>query len=379
MRKMASVCTIKDLTPVPKTDNLLIVSMHENLYTVLGNRAQNLEIGEKVVYFEVDSLLPLEPCYDFLKARCYNDRLKKYRIKAMKMRGVYSFGLILKGSDIGIDLSTYNSGDDLTEILGVGKFEPVDDASPRPHKKSWKDPFMRFKWFRWIDAKFFNKGLEDFPTYIIPKSDEENLWNNPEFFTEHLHDGNYISIKMEGKSVTCFWEKTWYGKKFKVFGRNKELCEPFEIKWFNKNIAPKLLKSSWTKEHNVVLQGECCAPKIQSGIYKNGIHFYVYKIKDLETKSYLTLEQMRMYCKMHDLETVPILEGVKLNDFKSIKDLYNFTESLGFVPSENVYNVVDPKKNKNARHHEGIVVASSDRNAKNWSFKVKSQEYQLGK
>lgn len=376
MRKMASVCTIKNLKPVPKTDNLLIVSMNENLYTVLGNKQMNLAEGEKVVYFEVDSLLPLEPCYDFLKARCYNDKLKRYRIKAMKMRGVYSFGLILKGSDVGLDLSSYNSGDDLTEKLNVGKFEPFDDRTPRPHKKSWKDPFMRFKWFRWIDAKF-NKGLEDFPTFIIPKSDEENLWNHPEFFDDHKNDDCYISIKMEGKSVTCYWEKSkFFGKKFKVFGRNKSLAEPYEIKWFKNNIAPKMLGKKW---HNVVLQGECCAPKVQGGIYKNGVHFYVYKIKDLETNSYLTFEQMKMYCELHGLETVPIVKFMSLKDFKSGEELYKFTEKMGFIPSEDVHNIVNPMKNKNARHHEGIVVASCDRNVSNWSFKVKSQEYMLGK
>lgn len=369
---MASVCTVKSLEPVKNTDNLVVISMNENLYNVLGNKQMNLNVGDKVVYFEVDSILPLEERYTFLK-KCYKESLKGYLIKAMKMRGVYSFGLILKGEDVGLDLTKYNPRDDLTQALNVRKYEVQDPPSHGHIEDTWKKPFIRFFEIFW-DGKFFKKHLEDFPTNIIPKSDEENLWNNPELFDKHKNDANYISVKMEGKSVTCFWDRKLLRKVFKVFGRNKELSDPGEIKWFTDNIGSKMKNKSW---RNVVLQGEFCSPKIQKGIYQNGTHFYVFKIKDLDTGAYLSLDAMKMYCELHGLETVPILDK-NLNEFKTREELAKYVETLGFIPGDNVYNIVNPKKNKLARHHEGIVVTSYDRNHSNWSFKVKSQEYQLG-
>lgn len=381
MRKMASVVTIKDILPVPKTDNLVVMSMHENLFNVLCNKCMNLNVGDKAVYFEVDSILPIEEPYEFLRSKCYNDRLKGFRIKAMKMRGIISQGLLFSGDVLGLNLDNFKSGDDLTDILHVRKFEPVDDASPRREKMTWKTPFMRFKWFRKLNAYFTGETeLEDFPTHLIPKSDEDNLWNNPQFFEQYHDKDSYISVKMEGKSVTCYKEPKKFSRhsKFKVFGRNKSLYEPDELKFFEDNIKNKV-------EDGVIIQGEFCSPKILKGIYQNGTHYYVYKIKRMPKcgdgrGEYFTYSEMLEYCKRHDLETVPMLEKT-LKDFKDIPALYKYVETMGFLPSEDVYRIVNPKRNKNALHHEGIVIASCNRNElmSNWSFKVKSQEYMLGK
>lgn len=387
MRKMASVVTIRDIVPVPDTDNLIIITMVENLFKVLGNKQQGLNINDKVVYFETDAILPVEPQYEFLRSKCYNDRLKGYRIKAMKMRGVISQGLIFKGSDLGLNLACYDSGYDLTERLHVRKFEPVDDASPRCEKKTWKTHFMRFAWFRKLNAFITHETeLEDFPVHLISKSDEDNLWNNPQFFTRYHDLKSYITVKMEGKSVTCYKEPRKFSRhaKFKVFGRNKSLYEPAELKWFDEHIKDKV-------ENNIILQGEFCAPKVMKGIYHNGTHYYIYKIRSIHEDMLgsivahdFTLTEMIEYCDKHGLETVPILDKT-LKDFDSIAALYEYTEQQGFIPADDVNVIYDPKVEKCAKHHEGIVVASFDRNGMttqgpaDWSFKVKSQEYMLEK
>lgn len=376
MRNMAYVVTIKDVKPIEGKDRIEYVSFKENDYSVIAQKG--LKVNDKVVYCEVDSILPVNEKFEFLRSRCFKDSLNGFLIKAMKMNGLYSFGIIFKPEDLGLDASKLKSKQDLTDVLQVRKYEPIEDRSPvenklPPLKKKIKSLLMRYALTRFIGKRLFVKSLEkeDFPTWLIPKSDEDNLANNPEWFEKYKNSDNYITVKMEGKSVTCYFENKkflWFKKSiFKVFGRNVPLTEKKELEFF-KSIGDKI------KNSHVILQGEYCAPHIQRGIYKNGSHFYIYKIKDLLTNHYYTYEQMQNFATAHNLELVPLVDK-KLSDFKFIEDIYNFADKIYF--KEGDISKIITRKSKFTKNHEGIVVRSNDINKDNWSFKVKSREYQL--
>ena len=376
MRNMAYVVTVKDVKPIEGKDRIEYVSFKENDYSVIAQKG--LKTNDKVVYIEVDSILPVDEKFEFLRSRCFKESLNGFLIKAMKMNGLYSFGIVFKPSDLGLDASELKSKQDLTDTLGVRKYEPIEDRSPvenklPPLKKRIKSLLMRYSLTRPIGRKLFVKSLEkeDFPTWLIPKSDEDNLANNPEWFEKYKNSDNYITVKMEGKSVTCYFEDKkflWFKKSiFKVFGRNVPLTEKKELEFF-KSIGDKI------KNSHVILQGEYCAPHVQRGIYKNGSHFYIYKIRDLLTNQYYTYEQMQNFASAHGLELVPLVDK-KLADFKSIEDIYNFADRLYF--KEGDISKIITNKSKFTKNHEGIVVRSNDINKDNWSFKVKSREYQL--
>ena len=376
MRNMAYVVTVKDVKPIEGKDRIEYVSFKENDYSVIAQKG--LKTDDKVVYIEVDSILPVDEKFEFLRSRCFKDSLNGFLIKAMKMNGLYSFGIVFKPSDLGLDASELKSKQDLTDTLGVRKYEPIEDRSPvenklPPLKKRIKSLLMRYSLTRPIGRKLFVKSLEkeDFPTWLIPKSDEDNLANNPEWFEKYKNTDNYITVKMEGKSVTCYFEDKkflWFKKSiFKVFGRNVPLTEKKELEFF-KSIGDKI------KNSHVILQGEYCAPHVQRGIYKNGSHFYIYKIRDLLTNQYYTYEQMQNFASAHGLELVPLVDK-KLSDFESIEDIYNFADRLYF--KEGDISKIITNKSKFTKNHEGIVVRSNDINKNNWSFKVKSREYQL--
>ena len=376
MRNMAYVVTVKDVKPIEGKDRIEYVSFKENDYSVIAQKG--LKTDDKVVYIEVDSILPVDEKFEFLRSRCFKESLNGFLIKAMKMNGLYSFGIVFKPSDLGLDTSELKSKQDLTDTLGVRKYEPIEDRSPvenklPPLKKRIKSLLMRYSLTRPIGRKLFVKSLEkeDFPTWLIPKSDEDNLANNPEWFEKYKNTDNYITVKMEGKSVTCYFEDKkflWFKKSiFKVFGRNVPLTEKKELEFF-KSIGDKI------KNSHVILQGEYCAPHVQRGIYKNGSHFYIYKIRDLLTNQYYTYEQMQNFATAHGLELVPLVDK-KLSDFESIEDIYNFADRLYF--KEGDISKIITNKSKFTKNHEGIVVRSNDINKNNWSFKVKSREYQL--
>ena len=376
MRNMAYVVTVKDVKPIEGKDRIEYVSFKENDYSVIAQKG--LKTDDKVVYIEVDSILPVDKKFEFLRSRCFKESLNGFLIKAMKMNGLYSFGIVFKPSDLGLDASELKSKQDLTDTLGVRKYEPIEDRSPvenklPPLKKRIKSLLMRYSLTRPIGRKLFVKSLEkeDFPTWLIPKSDEDNLANNPEWFEKYKNTDNYITVKMEGKSVTCYFEDKkflWFKKSiFKVFGRNIPLTEKRELEFF-KSIGDKI------KNSHVILQGEYCAPHVQRGIYKNGSHFYIYKIRDLLTNQYYTYEQMQNFATAHGLELVPLVDK-KLSDFESIEDIYNFADKIYF--KEGDISKIITNKSKFTKNHEGIVVRSNDINKDSWSFKVKSREYQL--
>jgi len=127
MRKLASIQKIKKIKQHNNADKL-------ELATILGWQVivpkEQFKENDLVVYFEIDSLLPDEKRYEFLKKTSWNGRYNKIRLKSIKLRGEISQGLILPLNNFPeINFSTLNEGDDLTKILGIEKYEPIIPAS----------------------------------------------------------------------------------------------------------------------------------------------------------------------------------------------------------------------------------------------------------
>ena len=122
MRKLASIQEIISFEAIPEADRI-------ELARVMGWSAvvkkDEFTVGDKVVYFEVDSYLPMEEKYEFLAKSSYrkNEYLGEgYRIKTQRLRGCLSQGLIMPLS-IDSRLENLEVGTDVTELLGVRKWE----------------------------------------------------------------------------------------------------------------------------------------------------------------------------------------------------------------------------------------------------------------
>ena len=97
MRKLASVQIISKIEKHPNADNLLIAS-------VLGwesiiNKKDNYQVGDKVIFFEIDSFLPCIDEFEFLRKSCYKNSPilgEGLRLKTVRLRGNLSQGLIMK-------------------------------------------------------------------------------------------------------------------------------------------------------------------------------------------------------------------------------------------------------------------------------------------
>jgi RNA ligase (TIGR02306 family) len=86
MNKLASIELIKEIVPIPNADSI-------ELAKVLGYQAVvkkgEFQVGQKIVFVLPDTVLPDYPWFSEYKKYC------KTRIKAVKIRGVWSMGLIL--------------------------------------------------------------------------------------------------------------------------------------------------------------------------------------------------------------------------------------------------------------------------------------------
>jgi RNA ligase (TIGR02306 family) len=140
--KLATVETVTAVLPHHNADSLEIVR-------VLGYECivqkDKFAVGHRVILIQPDTVLPDEPWAAVFRAR-------SNRVKACKLRGVWSFGIVMPISTWPA-LVAYGdivSGTEVSEIIGVSKYEP-----PAPQDLS--------------AAGFLPCGL--------PKTDEER-WQN---------------------------------------------------------------------------------------------------------------------------------------------------------------------------------------------------------
>jgi RNA ligase (TIGR02306 family) len=303
------------------------------------------------VYFEIDSLLPEWPEFEFLRQSSWNQSLERYRLRTAKLRGVVSQGLALPLSSIAARLSAQLAsvpidlieGADLTEILGIEKYEPA------------------------IPAQL--EGLVRPFSWPIAKTDELRLESDPDLLSAISGKAYYITAKLDGTSGSFILAESEAGIEFHVCSRNYSLVEN-ETNTFWR-IARKydiegLLRAELaTSGRLLAIQGEVCGPGIQSNrLNLSEPDLFVFNIMDVRTGNKLALDGMRAFCAANGLRMVPVLqEG---SDF-------SFTQEDLFRMSEFLYHDVLPEARRE-QEAEGIVVRSADQSV---SFKKVSNRFLL--
>lgn len=378
---MAYIATIKDVAPIQGKDRIQYVSFNENGYGVIADKS--FSVGDKVVYIEVDAILPVKPQFEFLRKRCFKEELNGFLIKNMKMCGVYSNGIIF---DMSFVKKQYKPGTDVTDELGIRKYEPEDDASPKEDTKKLFHFLMSHKITRIIAKLIYPKAniCGDFPVQYIAKSDETNIQNEKQMFDKWIDISCYVTRKMEGQSVTMIMIPKGRKYETRIYSRNS-IGNESHFEFAKKIKLDDIFALIWKTEHKrYAFQGEFCSPSVQKGIYKNGTHFYVYTVKDIDENKMLDFESYTSICKRYGFETVPkIVSHVSLKDlFGDVTNMQDYTERQWFKVGEDPclrstsFDDIDGKKYSKPEYHrwEGIVVRGLNNE---FSFKVKSNEYAL--
>jgi hypothetical protein len=364
-RKLASIMTIKEVADIEGKDKIGYVSFNETGWEVIGSKS--LKPGDKVLYLEYDSIIP-EKTLDKLdanttinlKKRCWSIKHNGCLIRAMKMSGKISYGILFEYRELIrlFDQSEWDKlspGTDLTEKLGILKRD--DEAGAVSVQE--KSTFLQ-KWYNIIMWKVFRKKkkkvLGSWPIFL-QKTDESRVHALPPETLEQFKDKNvYISEKIDGQSLTC----AIYKKNFYVCSRNmalymkpvkkaiKELIPQNASKQVDKYLASickydlvnSMNKLKHDPQRNIMAWHDFAIQAEQAGlgIQKNplnlkGIELFVFNIFDIEEKRYLKVNAMEKIVyglnewaspSAAKLQTVPILQkGIKFiwNTIKELEDL----------------------------------------------------------
>ena len=236
-RALAYITTIKGIYPIEGYDR---VEHAEVLgWRVIVSKSDNFKVGDKCVYFEVDSLCPKDDVrFSFLEKR-------HYKIKTIKMCGVYSQGLIMP-------ISVFNEIDpniaentDVTDLLKIKYYVEEDnqrksnpDSKPTLnskynflYKKKFIKKMLKYSWFRVLFYKLFGtkkkKNEKAFPTNFpyVHKTDEERIENMP--WILNYENPLIVTEKVDGTSCTYILERKKHNKyEFYVTSRNvRQLTE----------------------------------------------------------------------------------------------------------------------------------------------------------
>jgi RNA ligase (TIGR02306 family) len=357
-RKLASIQRINQILPIERADMIELIIV--NSWKVVAAKSVSHKVNDLVVYCEIDSFLPIEPEFEFLRKSSFKKMgdQEGFRLKTIKLRGQISQGLIIPLEDAikvilrrnpsSIMIAAENS--DVSEMLGIVKYDPP------------------------IPANLAGKVKGNFPSFIR-KTDEERVQNLTAEYEEMKQHTYYTSEKLDGSSATFYVRDGVFG----VCSRNLELAEPEpfvpgQMIMCQDGIERLVQENSFWKvaremdlkakmlalEKNISIQGELIGEGIQGNPYKiKGQTVKFYNAFDIDAYEYFSYDEFVLLIYNMGLKTVPILDdNFKLPD--------TIDELLLLAEGKSVF--ADTQR-------EGIVIRSLDRKI---SFKAISNKFLLG-
>jgi hypothetical protein len=303
-RKLASIQKITKLLPIQGADRIELAEvLGWNVVVEKGIYA----VGSLVVYCEIDSILPENPEFEFLRER-------KFRIKTIKLRGQISQGICFPTSILPANIEIIEDLD-VTKILGIKKWEPYQDEQ-RCQKQTGK--IMYPKWMpQWIQRiihnfKFAreyyrqNSGQKSFPS-LIPKTDETRVQVLQPLLDKYTGTQCYVTEKIDGSSITIYQ----INGKFGVCSRNIDLKRD-ETDKFWKTVLEHDLENKFKKvfgDENIALQGELIGEGIQGNKYHlKGLDIYFFNVFFIKKYAYGNMNELIEICQKLNEKTVPILD-----------------------------------------------------------------------
>jgi RNA ligase (TIGR02306 family) len=305
-RKLATVRVVSELKPIEGAD-LIELAIVDGWQCVVKKGEFN--VGDKVIYCEIDSLLPIKPEYEFLRKSCYRkmpDGTEGFRVKSMRLRGQLSQGLLLPvlslnseeyvvekrdgeyflmevGSVPYSPVMVLNEGIDVTRYLGIIKYELP------------------------IPANLAGLVKGNFPSFLR-KTDEERIQNVGWVLGRFEDTEFYATEKIDGSSSTFYIKEGTFG----VCSRNLELKETDDNTFWTiaRTIELEKKMKAYKESHgfNFALQGETHG----LGIQKNKYRLYDVKIRffnmfNIDEQRFVDLDEFEAALKEMELEMVPII------------------------------------------------------------------------
>ena len=304
MRKMATIQIIRDITPIEGAD--AIVLAHINGWAAVV-KADEFSVGQYVVFCEIDSWVPHEIAPFLNKGKEPREYLgvKGERLRSVKLRKQLSQGLILPLNILPQD--NYPEGEDVSEILGIVKYEPP------------------------VPVQLAGQVKGNFPS-LVSKTEEERV-QNIRGLEKYLDEVFVETEKLHGTSVSFVLNENG---EMEVCSRNLSLKEDennLYWKLAKKNDASSMLKSvrnyyeaTGVSVKSVAIQGEGVGQGVQKG-WEYGIQipeFFLFTIQVNGVK--IAEEDFQYISTTLDVKSVPQVRRATLRQL--VGDAENISSAL---------------------------------------------------
>jgi len=306
-RKLASIQTILSLSPIVGADAILLAKV---LGWELVVKKTEFQVGDRCVYFEIDSVLPIAQWNDHLR----KEPNKPLRIKTIRLRGQLSQGLAMPLSII--PTGEYEMGQDVTTLVGVTKYEPV------------------------VPAHLSGMAKGNFPAFLH-KTDETRLQSEPRVLDEAISKGLVLvgTLKMDGTSFTAYRRDDEFG----VCSRNLDLKETEGNAHWRMARKLKLEEILRSEPRNLSIQGEICGPSIQAnrlGLSESKL--YLFNLFDIDAGKYLSHTELSAFAEKHMLNMVPTVYRLDFGGVvgpRDVNHLLDIAKNLNYdngTPAEGI-------------------------------------------
>ena len=295
-RKLATMEKVLKVTPIGNSDFLEKITVRG--WDLVSKKGE-FKPGDKCIFFEIDSLIPKgKECFEFLRKTSWVERLKGFRIRTIRLRGVVSQGLALPLEHFP-EFKNMPEGTDLTKTLGVTVYEPYVNLSMNSNAKG------------------------AFPTFLKGTS-LERIQNALDAFESHKEKQIIITEKLDGTSHTFYS----FQDKIGMASRSLDLkIEKDRDDVRNRLFRDYNMKKILTHHPGIAIQGEIVGKSIQRKQYQldpgRDYDFYVYRIYHIPTRTFYTTEKSKRIAESLGLKFVPVLGTREM--FKNIEEAITFS------------------------------------------------------
>lgn len=323
MRKLATIRRVAEIRPIENAD--AIEHVRVDGWWVVGKKGE-FQVGDLVVYIEIDAWCPHELAPFLSKGkepREYNG-VKGERLKTVKLRGAVSQGLLLPIPTEFNDPTQFTEGLDVTELLGIQKWEPP------------------------IPAQLRGKIAGNFPSWLR-KTDEDRIQNCFKDVSPRLNESWVIEEKVDGSSMTVGYRKCDFildkdgqpiPEEFVVCSRNLSLKLEDEDNTFVRIAKESSIQDAMKAySRNLGISGELIGEGVQGNKYDiKGHRWLVFNIFDVDTGKYVSAEERQLIIRDlvalgATIEQVPVITavGTRLLDGLSVDDFLEMAEGKSIL------------------------------------------------
>ncbi len=313
-RRLATVRTVANLEPIKNSDFLELATIDG--WQCVVSKNDNLKVGDKVVYFEIDSILPADnPVFAFMET-------KSYKVKTIKLRGQISQGLAMP-IHLFPDVTEFD--DDVTGLLGVTKS---------------------------LGKVLAYEARGNFPSFV-QKTDEERIQNAygavSKYFTDEV---KWVATeKLDGSSMTVYLNNDVYGVCSRNIDLKLDISSPFVnlAKDMDLESKMRLAATCDSVPDNFAIQGELVGPGICENRYDLKEHrLYAFNIYDIDSGKFLNYHDFCHVGRMLglylveevlfnvSLPYVTVQDLVTLSTVKSLLNSKVWAEGLVFRPMQEI-------------------------------------------